>query len=101
MRARVIVVVGLGVFGFGASGCKNKELGERLAASEAKAAASEVKVAACSATSAGLEAKLAEQERALAAAKAETSTLRGTLPSIRPSPPKAIVGGKSKNELGF
>ena len=101
MRAWSVVVVGLGVIGFGSSGCKNKELEARLAASEAKAAASEAQVAACGAKSAGLEAKLAEQERALAAAKAETSALRGTLPPITPSPPKAKVGGTSAKNLGF
>ena len=97
MRAWAVVVFGVGVFGFATSGCKNKELEEKLAASEAKAAA-------CSATSAGLEAKVAEQERALAAAKPETWTLRGTLPTIKsasPSPsPKPKVGDNAK-DLGF
>lgn len=67
MRAWAVVVVGLGGIGFGASGCTNKE------------------------------AKVAEQERALASAKAETSTLRGTLPPIRSSPPKPSIGGNAKD----
>ena len=92
------MAVGLGVIGFGSSGCGNKELEARLAASEARAAASEAQVAACTAKSAGLEAKLAEQERALAAAKADTSRLLGAPPPS--TPPKARVGGKS-NDLGF
>lgn len=50
MRAWAIVVVGLGGIGVGASGCTNKELEQKLAASEARAAASEAQVAACSAT---------------------------------------------------
>ena len=94
-------MVGLGVIGLGSSGCKDKALEARLAASEAQVAASEAQVAACSAKSAGLEAKLAEQERALAAAKAETSTLRGTLPPITASParPRGVVSGPK--DLGF
>jgi hypothetical protein len=93
MRAWAVVVVGLAVIGFGSSGCKDKELEQKLVASEAQ-------VAACSAKSAGLEAKLAEQERALAAAKAETATLRGTLPPITTSPPKGRAVGKP-TDLGF
>lgn len=100
MRAWAVVMVGLGVAGLGASGCKSKELEERLAASEAKVAASEARVAACGAKSAALEAKVAEQERVLAAAKGETATLRGTLPPITTPPPKTRGGGSPK-DLGF
>ena len=99
MRTWAVVMVGLGVIGIGASGCKNKELEEKLAASEAKVVATEAQVASCSARSAALEAKVAEQERAVAAAKAETTTLRGTLPPITSSPPKGKVVGTK--DLGF